>query len=372
MASVFNVQAIGVTVRIDLGQSVPAPIAGQLRHQWRHALAGVDAAPDVDLRFGVRQEAATSATRARDEGRLVSDAADLPGRIATDVTLAALEAQAGRRFLFHSCAVALDDGRVIGFAGRSGMGKTTIAEHLGRHFGYVTDEALCVDSDRSVSAYRKPLSIGHAPHPKVQRAAADLGMRIAPAAGLRLAALVLLDRRDQSTEPVLSEVPLVEALPEIAAHMSYFARHPSPLRSTCELLIRTGGVRRVSYSDAAEVAALVPAILARTQRKAPALVDLEPYAEPTARTGPRAEYRRAAYADALRIDGHVLVLHGSTITRLNELAGLVWCAATGTGLDRLTGAVTQRLGAAPKGVDASAVVERTIAELTSAGLLVQD
>ena len=246
MASVFNVQAIGVTVRIDLGESISAPVAEELLRQWRHALADVDTAPDVELRFGVRQETSSSATRARDEGRLVGDEADLPGRIATDVTLAALEAQAGKRFLFHSCAVALDDGRVVGFAGRSGMGKTTLAAQLGRHYGYVTDEALCVDLDRSVSAYQKPLSIGHAPQPKVLRSTDDLGMRVSPTSGLQLAALVLLDRRDQVTEPVLSEVPLVEALPAIAAHMSYFARTPHPLRATCELLISTGGVRRVT------------------------------------------------------------------------------------------------------------------------------
>ena len=372
MASGFSVQAIGMTVRIDLCESISAPLAGELLRQWRHALADVDTAPDIELRFGVRQKLSSSATRARDEARLVGDEADLPGRIATDVTLAALEAQAGKRFMFHSCAVALDDGRVIGFAGRSGMGKTTIAVQLGRHYGYVTDEALGVDLDRSVSAYQKPLSIGHAPHPKVQRAAADLGMRIAPEAGLQLAALVLLDRRDEVTEPVLSEVPLVEAVPAIAAHMSYFARAPHPLRATCELLMSTGGVRRLSYSDAARVPVLVPEILARTQPDPPSLVDLEPYTEPSARAGARGGYRRAAYADALRVDDDVLVLHSSTVTRLNELAGLVWCAAEGTELNQLVGAVTQELGAAPSGIDADAVVARTVAQLISAGLLEQD
>ena len=116
----------------------------------------------------------------------------------------------------------------------------------------------------------------------------------------------------------------------------------------------------------------MPEILARTQLDPPSLVDLEPYTEPSARAGSRGGYRRAAYADALRVDDDVLVLHSSTVTRLNELAGLVWCAADGAELNQLVEAVTQELGAAPNGVDASAVIERTVAELISAGLLVRD
>ncbi|WP_353808045.1 ATP-binding protein [Agromyces sp. SYSU T00194] len=367
MAAYFDVEAFGVPVRVDVDDSVPDASTRELRSQWRHALvSGRD--PEVRLYYGVRPGTgdAVQTVVTRPARWLVGATTELAARVATDVTLGALEARAGDRLLFHSSAVALDDGGVIGFIGRSGMGKTTLVSTLARRYGYVTDETLCVDRDGAVAPYQKPLSIGRAPQIKTQRAAADLGMRIAPNAGLALAALVLLDRRDDAPAAEVHVVPLAEAVPAVAAHMSYFGRMPRPLRSICELVVRTGGVRRVSYRESESVLDRIAEILAIAPPPTPTLEDVEPYPGTPTREG----YHRAPYSDALRIGDEVLILHGSRITRLNDLAAILWNSAAGLDLDALVERVSDGLGEAPEGIDARAVVGRNIGELIGAGLLV--
>ncbi len=100
----------------------------------------------------------------------------------------------GEALMLHASAVALDDGRVIGFVGPSGRGKTTASQALGRTYGYVTDETLAIRADGSVVAYPKPLSIGT--RPDVKRHRAGLGTRASLGAGRGAAA-----RGDRAARP---------------------------------------------------------------------------------------------------------------------------------------------------------------------------
>ena len=110
--------------------------------------------------------------------------------------------------MLHAAAVALDDGRVIGFVGPSGRGKTTASQALGRTYGYVTDETLAIRPDGSVVAYPKPLSIGARPGHEAHRAGLGARPSPGPTGKLRLAALVLLDRRPDVEQPYVESVPI--------------------------------------------------------------------------------------------------------------------------------------------------------------------
>ena len=139
----------------------------------------------------------------------------LAQRITSEVTIGAIRGLRGEALMLHASAVSLDDGRVIGFVGPSGRGKTTASQALGRFYGYVTDETLAVRVDGSVVPYPKPLSIGSWPGVKVTEPASTLGLRRAPAESLRLAAIVLLDRRPDVEQPFVESVPIIEALSEL-------------------------------------------------------------------------------------------------------------------------------------------------------------
>ena len=75
------------------------------------------------------------------------------------VTLQLIAASSGL-LMWHAAGISLNDGRVLGLVGASGMGKSTAVAHLTRRtWGYVTDETLGVDPDGRVWAYPKPLAL---------------------------------------------------------------------------------------------------------------------------------------------------------------------------------------------------------------------
>lgn len=374
MSSAFEVSALGVVVRIDLDDSVSESMALTVRRQWADALVTDAASPVIALRYGVRH--GSDAPILQDPPRsVVKDEASLPSRIATDVTYAALRAMSGAALLFHACAVALDDGRVIGFVGPSGRGKTTAAQRLGEDFGYVTDEALGVRFDGAVLPYAKPLSIGRHPQRKSQVAPSELGMRSAPGGRLELAALVLLDRRDDVDEPYVESVRLRDAIPELAENISYFAIVPRPLRTLSEAMLRTGGVRRAVYRDAASLADLVPGILRTTDSEPPVLSEVPDPSPPTPRGSDARErpadwsYRRAPHTDAIRVDGELFIFRDHEILRLSDLGAAVWLAGDDSTADDVYAAAMQTLDAPPLGVDAGEAVQRVLHELIDAGLM---
>ena len=76
--------------------------------------------------------------------------------LSIDVTLAALAQRAGELLLLHAAGLAAPDGGgVVVLVGPSGRGKTTAARVLGRHFRYVSDESIGIDTDGTVLPYRR-------------------------------------------------------------------------------------------------------------------------------------------------------------------------------------------------------------------------
>jgi hypothetical protein len=286
--------------------------------------------------------------------------------------------------MLHASAVALDDGRVIGFVGPSGRGKTTVSRELGRTYGYVTDETLAVRMDGSVLAYPKPLSIGSWPGVKATKPASALGLLGAPADDLRLAALVLLDRRPDVERPFVESVPIIEALSELVPQTSYLSALESPLRTLLDAIVATGGVRRVVYSEASSLPPLIDEVLRPSEQDAPVLTNvakmsqrdcdcfsglIEPLPDSSSVDRPDA-YWRGTYIDALRVDESLVVFVSGRVVVLSGVGPILWLAADGLTEAELRVIALRQLPEPPAGVDVDAVISEALRSLTEASILV--
>jgi hypothetical protein len=330
---------------------------------WRSLELPASVAPDVIVSVSTEDDAeiADGATVRVD----IAPEESLGERLASKLTLAALEHMSGRALMLHAGAVALDDGRVIGFVGPSGRGKTTAMTVLARTHRYVTDETLAIAADGSVIPYAKPLLIGRHPDVKTAHSASSLGLRPVGEGALRLDALILLDRREAHSAPVITDVPLVEAMIELAGESSYFSALESPLLTLANVLIATGGARRLTYSEAGTLPAALEQIVTGQGRLSAEISSVPPSPNASESEG----WTRAPYTDALLVDGRLMVLHEQTITVLDGIAPAVWTAAVGTSMGRLTEAVVREHPAPPEVGDPEIAVSAVVDELVRAGLL---
>ncbi len=344
----MSLKIVALGVRIDLDLTGCAGDEAQLvRDAWHDAAATESTPAEVTLR--VREDAA--------------DTAHVLERLSQRVTLAAIEARRGRLWMLHAAGLAIADGRVVVAVGPSGRGKTTAARVLGRHSGYVSDETVAIDAQGRVHAYRKPLSIIESgSHPKVQRAPSALGLQPLPDAELRLAGIVLLDRRvDAPDDPVLEPVDLGDALDELVAQSSYLPSLSTPLQLMASLAASVGGVQRVVYREAESLVTIAPQFAEAAARPSwrPAATD------PAGAGG----YARAAVDDAIELDDpdRLVLLQGDTVRVIAGIAPALWRAASGVGHDDLVAAAVAAHGDRD---DAGDVVDAAVAQLVEAAVLV--
>lgn len=363
------VDAIGSRVHISFDESVDAATRDILIDGWRDALLpplgeGEQADAELTAVLGARGDAGpTTVASSTVEG--------LASALTVQVTLTALELARGRMLLFHACGVVTDDGDVVVFIGPSGRGKTTAARALGARFGYLSDETIGISDDLSVVPYAKPLSIiEEVGRIKAQRAPSSLGMRALQQGEYRLAALVILDRTtDGPAEPEVSLVPLGDALAELVPHTSYLGELPNPLSRIVIAAERTGGIRRISYSDSSRLADAVAELIATRHDES------EPwsqYAVGGSVSAASGALVWADVADAVEIDGSPVVLHNQTVHVLDGLGPVAWDAArTGATEADLLEAALAAYGPPPEGQDASARVAEAVSDLLERGLLVR-
>lgn len=357
------VRVFDTVVSVELDDSLSAQVRDAIVAQWAHLrVSGDDVAPD--LRWRLMSPGAETPIGSADARVVAATQESAADRLATELTLAGLRSLAGRVFLFHAAGLALDDGRVLAFVGPSGRGKTTVATRLGTSLGYVSDETVAFRHDLSVIPYPKPLSIGSRPGSKQLHSPSELGLRPAPEA-LRLAALVLLDRDPTVNQPRVESVPLDEALGELVPQMSSLSRMPEPLRRLIDVVAATGGVRRMVYGGAENLAELVPTIL-RMRTDTPAGTTLTTSELPSDLLP--GTVGRAPFVDALTIDDKLAVL-GSH--RLHVLAGIgpaLWSGADGISIAQLLSRVESAHGPSPDGAGSS-YIEDVIDQLVAAGVL---
>lgn len=340
--------ALGVPVHIQAAGKLPPDVVAA----WQDAAIPQ---PDADT----REHAPVSRVVVPDE------LDDLGDSVAISVTLEAIQAVRGTALMFHACAVALPDGRVVGIVGPSGRGKTTLATLLGAQYGYVSDETLAVQADGTVLPYRKPLSIGRRPGQKKTIAPSELGLRPLPDAPLRLAALVLLDRRLDAGAPRIEPVTLFDAIGELAPETSSLDALPDPLRTLAETIQRTGGVRRLTYADVDDLDGTIDQVLAAGSPCREVLETL-----PVHGSDPAAgNYSRVAAVDALAVDDDILVLADRFVTGLRGLGPVLWRAADDASEPELVAAALRAVPEAPAGTDVHAVVREALSSLVSSNVL---
>ena len=349
--------ALGCAVRIDTDQLSEGD-AAEVERVWQDAVPRWDDPAPVD-HLTVRVNTVIPLDYALSS-------------LSQQVTLAAIEARRGQLWMLHAAGIADEAGRVIALVGPSGQGKTTSSRMLGAHYGYVSDETIGIAPDGSVVPYRKPLSVIEPGAPaKVQRPPSELGLRPLPEAPLRLAGLVLLDRRpDAADTAVVEECDLGEVLDELVAQTSYIADLPNPLRTIAAQLAAIGGIHRVTYREAETLPAALQLLF-----QEPNPVEL---AEPPVRARPSADLAgiyRGAYLDAVALDGpdRLALLQpdlpmGATFRLVAGIGPALWQAADGVPAADLEAAAVAAYGA-PPGVDLRAAVAAAVAELTEHGVL---
>lgn len=238
------VHALGARVVVDLDQSwLTRGQRAWLHEIWSRARPdpGPGDAPTVVLRPPAVAKARTL--------RRLADA------LSSEVTLAALDCQAGHLLLLHAAGLAHPDtGSTLALVAPSGHGKTTAARVLGEQWGYVSDETVAVDpTSLRVFGHPKPLSVCGEGRVKDQLGPDQLELRRAPK-GTALARIVLLARDPEHVGPPrLTPVDLGRALGELTPETSFLTRWERPLATLARVISTTGGVLRVEYAEARQL-----------------------------------------------------------------------------------------------------------------------
>ncbi len=364
------VRALTSAIALRFDDSISATDQDALIAPWRELLTDETATRLVRARSSLAAAAQEPADAGWESVRDVVGTShlSLATQLTTAITLEAITGLKGEALLFHANAIALDDGRVIGFVGPSGRGKTTASRALCERFAYVTDETLAVRGDLSVIPYPKPLSIVNRPEGKDQRAAHSLGLRTTLPAELRLAALVLLDRRPLATTPSVEIVPPNPGIAELATQSSFLAEVEHPLASLTRTLALTGGLRRVVYSEASMLPDTVEQILTTTD-DAPSVAHAVTVSA-TAGALRGGTFGRTEFVDAAHIDGELHVLRAGEITILDGLGPSLWLAADAATREELIAAALRDLDDPPEGIDPGPAVDAALQILIDRGLIV--
>lgn len=358
MSDRFLVSAVGAVIAVDTA-SRDGSFQRRARAAWSDALIAGDATPDaaVAVREGVGDDEALSL-------------------LSTDVTLAALSQRRGEQvWMLHATGLADDSGRVIVLSAASGTGKTTAARHLSRHYAYVSDETVAIESSGAVMPYRKPLSIieADAAH-KVQTALSSFDGDRALPARLRVAKIVVLDRTaDGPVEPVLDELDVATALELLAPQSSYLGHVPAPLQLIDALLTATGGAVRLRYREVSTLDALIGSLIADEPSPVPPIRSARTENEQPAVDADGGTYLRADTVDALDLgDGRLAVLQqsagGGRVNILDGIGPTIWSAANAADLAEIVRAVIGAHGS-PDGLDATQAVASAAQQLVDDGLL---
>jgi hypothetical protein len=268
--------ALGVPVTVRfLGDGAGEAVEG-FRDVWSWCLAGPDSSEaasdpvviDVHLDDHPRVVPAANDAAGQDGQQAAPSLPHLLDRLSSTITVEVIGRQAGRLLMLHACALAHPEtGATVVMVGGSGAGKTTAARTLGTTLGYVTDETAGIGPDDSVVPYPKPLSLlrSGADTLKEQASPSTLGL-IPPAVDPWVAAVVLLERDLAAPpDPQVEGVRHVRALAELAPHTSFLSRMETPLQRLASLLHESGGLRRVTYSEAADLEPVVKELLGRTR-----------------------------------------------------------------------------------------------------------
>lgn len=352
------VRALERTVAIDAPDSLAD---ARLRQQWSRCLVeGGEPARGHVPYLGKSGENSTEYT------------------VTSGVTLQLIEMRAGELLMLHAAGIAdPQTGAVTALIANSGTGKTTAAQRLcANDFGYITDETVAVTASGTVLPFPKPLSvIVDGEEHKHQHGPDELGLLPAPPHPT-LRRLVLLSR-DSAHEgpPQLRQVDLLDGILQMLPQLSYLTRLPDPLALIVSHVRSCGGIHHLLYRDIqdcvrvlTELAEADPQVEADIEHF-PGTGDAaaEGAASASASASQTGRIRRGQYVDAIRIDDEVLLVNDERPIRCTGLGATVWLQAqTPRSMRELLQACIEQHGDHP---DAAELVQRTVDELTDAGVL---
>ncbi|SEB68432.1 hypothetical protein SAMN04489844_0840 [Nocardioides exalbidus] len=337
------VDALGVPVGIP----ATGDTAARLRRQWSRALTDQPAVTSIE------------ASEIASDDEVAHDYA-----VTTRVTLAALDATAGRRINLHAGAVADDEGRTLTVIGPSGSGKTTAIRLLAARLGYLSDETTSIDDRLGVHAHPKPLSVitdPLVPLHKESLSPDDLGLVLPPDEAW-LHRIVLLHRG--TDDDGLVPLDQAHAIAEIVEQTSSLARLDHPILRLADTIDACGGVWGLSYTEFESwIDDLVD------------LLDLEGQPPPARLHHPSAEvgepvvgaWTRAAWRDAVEYDDELVLMVDDRVHVLAGLGVVVWLAlASPQSVDDLVAEAEALWGAHP---EAPALVADALAVMAEAGMV---
>jgi energy-coupling factor transporter ATP-binding protein EcfA2 len=298
------VEALGVPVGIPVSGSA----AARLRHQWSRALTDRAATTVVDV----------------DLVDSVDDAAH-DYAITTRVTLAALDATAGRRINLHAGAVADEQGRTLAVIGPSGSGKTTAVTLLARRLGYLSDETVSLDEDLRVHGHPKPLSVitdTGAPRSKQSLSPDELGLRHPPERAY-LHRIVLLHRGHGDAG--LVPVPAPRAIAAMVEQTSSLVRLTHPVHRLATAIDACGGAWGLEYTEFEDRLDDMVGLLDAEPQEAAARVHHPGSSLPTGDPVAGA-WSRAPWTDAEEYADELVLMVGDRVHVLAGLGVVIWLA----------------------------------------------
>jgi hypothetical protein len=196
-----------------------------------------------------------------------------------------------------------------------------------------------------------------------------------------------LDRSASVQGPSVEAISHAEAIIELAPQTSSLAQVHRPLQWLCSVLDACGGALRVTYREAADLAELLPGLLARTPVDGGwrAALDGEPSVDGSAVDGAAVDgadvygpasvglLRRADVVDAVELVGRepgnseLLVMVDQRVVRLSGVAPAIWRAlAVPADFAGLAERIAPEIGL-PEGY--ADLLERAITELEGHGVL---
>ncbi|WP_138442012.1 hypothetical protein [Sinomonas susongensis] len=403
----MRLRILGASVSVVFEAGLNAAERAELRQAWSRCLEGGEAegeaAPSGHVGVCEASQARTNSIQSSSRpfrARILAGSG--PGyvpvsggsfqhfsaELTSALTLAAIEQRGGELIMLHASGLAdPGTGRTAALVGPSGVGKTTATRALARRMGYVTDETVGVEPSGAVVPYAKPLSVivDKPPAPKRQLGPDALGLLVTPAQ-TRLGAVVLLERApaQSSRAPEVRPLDHADAIVGLAPHTSSLAMLPDPLQRICRMLDACGGAVRAVYSEADDLAGLVPGLLSRPAVDGgwvPAVDRSARLRQPAhlhradvdrARLH-RAHLHRADVVDAVEIATpgsgrtELLVMVGQQVLRLGGIAPAIWRGLrTPTGLEGLVDRIAPEVGLPP---DYEGALERAVEELSDYGVL---
>lgn len=271
---VVPLRALGTDVDVHVGGYLREMTVQAVRDRWHLCLRADDGTtgdgPPRTVRAVLEDPETPSGTvsawsrgerdvRDQDPRRLLQ-------RLTQAVTHEVIAARTGELLMLHAAALAHPGtGATAVFVAPGNTGKTTLCRTLGLSRSYVTDETVGVRRDGTVVPYPKPLSVRRPDWVgiKDETAPGDVGLtrpRVQP----WLAGIVLLRRDpDEVGDPVVEELPLLDAVMALTPESSGFMRTDAPLQWLARVLERTGGARRVTYAEVADLEPLAADLCGR-------------------------------------------------------------------------------------------------------------